>query len=666
MANPLHLRVGARDSKLSLLQASEALRRLTAEVGCTADLLPFSSPGDRDQTTDLRTSPGDFFTHDLDDALLAGTIDCAIHSAKDLPPEGLRPGLDWFWLPWREDPRDCLVARCDHPQCIGVSSGRRADWAAKVFPEAEQRTLRGTIPARLAQLDGGAYDAIVVAAAALHRLGLQNRITRYIPLAELTPPPGQGVLAVTFRRDDPTLRAIRNLYLKAVRFVGAGVGSAELCTVAGERELRQADCVIYDALMDASLLEGTPGECLYVGKRSGAHALPQAAITQLIGERVRRGERVVRLKGGDPGIFGRLTEETEALAADGIPFRVWPGISALSAATTATGMLLTRREESRGFRVETPRSRGEALPEVHFMALERMAEVLRRHPPETPCAVVYEAGSPTQEICRGTAGDWLQTPPEAAGRPGLLLIGPNTQRGFPALGPLGGQRIWLTGSPSLNEKAQMAVIDLGGTPITRPLIRFEATQCVKIRPSKAYTHLVVTSPTAAHFLLQQLVSPIQYLPKRLVVTGPATAQALAHLHIDTLQPETDFTAAGLLATLPDDLTGARILRIRSEEAGATLAEALKARGARVKDLPIYRTLPRADVEPPPHEAVFLASTSAAKAWLALNAPRTVDLIAFGTPTARALRAGGITPTLVAPCQTVSEALLAYARHLLHR
>ena len=103
------LTCGTRDSALSLLQTNDALAKLRDETGLDFAVVPFSSPGDRDQATDLRVSPGDFFTRDLDQALLDGRIDCAIHSAKDLPPEGFPEGLDWFWLPWREDPRDCLV-----------------------------------------------------------------------------------------------------------------------------------------------------------------------------------------------------------------------------------------------------------------------------------------------------------------------------------------------------------------------------------------------------------------------------------------------------------------------------------------------------------------------------------------------------------------------------
>lgn len=661
------LLVGARDSQLSLIQARTALQRIEAQTGLHFELRPFSSPGDRDQTTDLRQTPGNFFTQDLDDALLRGEIDAAIHSAKDLPPEGLPPELDWFWLPWREDPRDALVLRegVTTPKVIGISSGRRETWAAQRFPAAERRTLRGTIPARLQQLDDGKFDAIVIAAAALHRLDQAHRITEYIPLEALTPPPGQGYLAITFRKTDETLRTLRNLYIKSVRFAGAGVGDGELCTLAALREIQAADCIIYDALMDATLLNAAdrpnhPVEKLYVGKRSGQHALKQEAITALIGEHVRRGQRVLRLKGGDPGFFGRLTEETDALAADGIPFRVYPGVSALQTATTATGMLLTRRGEARGFQVATPRSSGPELPHVWFMALSMAADIAKDYPPETPYAIVYDAGTPAQTIVRGTTGELATAAPLALDRPGLLLIGAFTTREFPFNGAFAGRKVWITGSESVAQKARLAVTDHGGIPVVQPLIQFEPTAKVKIRPSKAYNWLVLTSPTAARFFLQQMVSPIQYVPKKIAVTGPATAEAVAFLNTDTLVPERHFTAKGLLAALPEDLSGQKILRIRSEEAGVTLAEALKQRGAKVKDLPIYRTIGCPTQTPPPHDVVFLASSSAATAWLDSATDHTKPVIAMGEPTAATLRKRGVEPAVVAPVQTVDEALFAYA------
>jgi uroporphyrinogen III methyltransferase/synthase len=475
--------VGARDSVLSLLQARSALQHITEQTGATFELIPFSSPGDRDQTTDLRFSAGDFFTRDLDQALLNGTIDFAIHSAKDLSPEGCPQGMDWFWLPWKEDPRDCIVARTSSPKRIGVSSERRIAWVKANIPEAECLPLRGTIPARLEKLDKGAYDAIIVAVAALHRLGLKHRITRTLSLEELPTPPGQGALAITFRRGDERIQNLRNLWLKAVRFIGAGVGAAELCTLAGQRELQQADVVIYDALMDATLLNFAPqAQHVYVGKRSGCHAMKQAEITSLIEMHVRRGERVVRLKGGDPGLFGRLAEETSPLVRDGIPFRVWPGVSALTAATTPTGCLLTMRGESCGFCVETPRSTGTEKNDVYFMALGLADELAKRYAPTTPCAIIYDAGAPTQQIDRKTVADLHHL---STARPGLLVVGPAAQRAFPFAGPLGGKKIWVTGSPSVAAKAHRTITDLGGEAILSPLIYFTATQRIKIRPVKA-------------------------------------------------------------------------------------------------------------------------------------------------------------------------------------
>lgn len=651
-------RVGARDSALSVLQAKEALKRMEELTGATFEFVPFSSPGDRDQQTDLRLSAGDFFTRDLDEAVLRGEIDFAIHSAKDLPPEGCASGLDWFWLPWREDARDCLVARCEVPKRIGVSSERRIAWAKKAFPEAECLSLRGTIPARLEKLDRGEYDAILVAAAALHRLGLAERITRYLSLEELPTPEGQGVLAITHRREDKALQGLRNLWLKAVRFIGAGVGAAELCTIAGLREIRQADTIIYDALMDATLLEEAPkAKKIYVGKRSGQHTVPQATITALIETHVRHGERVVRLKGGDPGLFGRLTEETDALAAAGIPFRVWPGVSALTAATTATGLLLTARGESAGFTVSTPRSTAEVMNHVYFMALGVVEAIRKAVAPETPCAIITHAGAPEQQIERLTVGELTARTGE---HPALLVVGPAATHGFVPSGPLAGKRIWVTGSASVAEKAQRAITDLGGIPVVSPLIGFEATQRIKIRPSKGYQWLICTSPTAAKLFFRELVSPIVYLPKKIAVTGPGTAACFAHCRMDILTPKQDYSARGLLAMLPEDLTGQKILRIRSEEAGSSLAEVLRARGAKVKDLPFYRTVPLPTPTLPEHDVVFLASSSAVKAWQASGASLEKPVLAMGEPTANTLRAAGIEPAFVATTSEVEALIRAYA------
>ena len=378
-------RVGTRPSKLASIQTHGVMERLKEWLpGMRFEVHVFSSPGDRDRETDLRISPDDFFTRDLDQAVLGGQIDLAIHSAKDLP-DPVPEGLDWCWLPWLEDPRDALVLR---PGCrlaelpenavIGVSSERREEYCRKRFPKARLKSVRGDIEERLAQLDRGDYDILMMAGAALIRLNLQHRVVEWISVAELPPPDGQGYLAMTFRADDDALRSVRNLFLKAVRFVGAGVGSMDYCTLAGIKAIQQAEVCLYDALMDPRLLDLLPSDAqrIDVGKRCGEHTLPQEETTRLIANYARRGRRVVRLKGGDPGILARLAEELEWLDRLEIPYQIVPGVSSLNAATTGTGMLLTRRGVSRGFTVITPRGEGGKLAPIDAQARAGLPIVL--------------------------------------------------------------------------------------------------------------------------------------------------------------------------------------------------------------------------------------------------------------------------------------------------
>ena len=248
--------------------------------------------------------------------------------------------LDWFWLPNREDPRDGWVlragltleqARRKRRFTIGISSERRRAYAAAAFPKATLCPIRGAIDARLGQLVAGTFDAVLMALAGLNRLypdGPQGVTLVPIPLAELTPPEAQGYLAVVFRAGDARFQAMRRTFVKAVRFVSAGVGDAGLCTVAGRRDLACADTVLFDDLLGKELISPSPSaqHVIPVGKRCGAHSMKQPDITRLICDEARKGRRVVRLKGGDAGLFGRLAEETDALTALGIPFLVRPGV----------------------------------------------------------------------------------------------------------------------------------------------------------------------------------------------------------------------------------------------------------------------------------------------------------------------------------------------------
>jgi len=427
-----------------------------------------SSPGDRDKVADLIVAPDDFFTRDLDEALLAETIDCAVHSAKDLP-DTLADGVDFLWLPNSADPRDVLIGSLE-PKVIGVSSERRIAYAKERFPNAECKPLRGTIEERLAQLDAGDFDCIIMAAAALQRLGLEERIAEWISPDDLLVPDGQGSLALTFRADDEFFLRLRTLFIKPVVFVSAGT-SAELCTQTGVAALRRADVCLYDALLDDALLAELPASAqkIYVGKRSGEHSRPQDEICELLTRFARQGKRVVRLKGGDAGLYGRLAEEIDALDALQLPHRVIPGVSSLSTATTGTGLLLTRRGVADRAQIISghPGSvPGETL--AVFMGIQSLGKTVERllsegKSSELPVSVVFNAGRVDQQILSASLRE-IVSKVGPTDLPGLVLIGETANSTFlyQSHGALRGKRVWLTCSAAIQERAAQAVLDFGG------------------------------------------------------------------------------------------------------------------------------------------------------------------------------------------------------------
>ena len=192
------IRVGSRDSRLAVAQAEEVMVRLGGYT-----LVTMKTTGDRilDRTLDQVGGKG-LFVKELDRALAAGEVDLTVHSLKDVPmeqPDGL-PLI--AFLP-RADARDVLVLPkdgvWDKAKPIGCSSARRRVQLNRLFPETEVKPVRGNVQTRLAKLDAGEYGALVLAAAGLHRLGLQGRISRYFSPEEMLPAAGQGILAVQAR-----------------------------------------------------------------------------------------------------------------------------------------------------------------------------------------------------------------------------------------------------------------------------------------------------------------------------------------------------------------------------------------------------------------------------------------------------------------------------------
>ena len=226
-----------------------------------------------------------------------------------------------------------------------------------------------------------------------------------------------------------------------VVFVGAGPGMADLITVRGARRLAAADVVLFDALTDPGLRELAPAaRWLDVGKRGFTDSTGQARIDALLVKFARQGLRVVRLKGGDPSIFGRLEEELQALAEAGLEAEVVPGVTAANAAAAATQKPLTRRGIGRSVSLTTAMTRSGTLQasrsadtEVFYMAGRQLAALSRRlreagWPADTPASVVSRAGWPDQLSSEHRVDTLAQASVVHAGRPTVVTVGVGAAR----------------------------------------------------------------------------------------------------------------------------------------------------------------------------------------------------------------------------------------------
>jgi len=229
-----------------------------------------------------------------------------------------------------------------------------------------------------------------------------------------------------------------------VILVGAGPGASDLITVRGMRALTAAECVLYDDLANVELLNYCPPQCekVYVGKRLGSHSATQEYISQLLVEKARGGRQVVRLKGGDPMIFGRVGEELQALVDAGISWEIVPGVTAASAAGAMTGIPLTQRGVTSTMVTVTGHPCGgisstpvdwKALAALKatlciYMGTQRFAEIADElitggMSPDTGVAVISSATLNSQTVRIGTLGEgaWLMEHLERS--PALILVG---------------------------------------------------------------------------------------------------------------------------------------------------------------------------------------------------------------------------------------------------
>jgi uroporphyrinogen III methyltransferase/synthase len=403
-----------------------------------------------------------------------------------------------------------------------------------------------------------------------------------------------------------------------VYLVGAGPGDPDLITVKGRRILQQADAVLYDHLANPALLSLAPphAERLYVGKKKSAHAFSQEEICGLLIERARRGLTVVRLKGGDPFLFGRGGEEAEALADAGIPFEIVPGVTTPLGIAAYTGVPLTHRQHTSAVTFVTGHAVeaidwakvGHAETLVIFMGLTTFPEIARQlmahgRSPDTPTMAVRWATRPDQQTIVGT----LATLPGMLGGmkpPATIIVGEVVRLRdkldwFERL-PLFGKRIVATRAREQADALASRLSALGAGVVELPTIEIRPpADCAPLDRAIAqldtYDWLVFTSANGVRFFLDRLdagENDLRKLRARICAIGPATRAAVEALHLKVDLMGKEYVAEGMLEAFADhDLVEKRILLPRAAVARDLVPAELARRGARVDVVEAYLTVP---------------------------------------------------------------------------
>ena len=569
------IRIISRQSRLALLQVEE----LVKEAGITDyELIKTTSYGDRHKEVSLMDEglAQDFFTRELDEALLEGRADIAVHSAKDLP-NPLPDGIELLALTEGKDPSDSLVARdgltlatLPAGSKVGTSSAQRKEELLKVRPDLVVVPIRGTIEERIAQVDSGAVDALIVATCALDRLGLSHRATERLPFKTH---PLQGKLAVTGR------------HYGKVYLVGYGPGDPELITVKGQRLLKEADVVFYDDLAfndnsnyQLSIINYQLDKLVYVGKRSGRHSHSQEEINELMYQAATEGKTVVRLKGGDPMVFAHGREEIDYLQSRFVKVEVVPGISSGIALASLTQIPLTHRGLARSVAFVLGHAKDIQTPTadtlLYYMGGAKVSEIAHSliasgRSAETPVALVTNVSLPNQRTVFTSLGEMKWALFKAT--PVLIIVGEVV---------------------ALEAKTHKSrVYDTSSTSET-PLIKIEHLPFISNSNMDIleFDYIVFTSRHGVKHFFEEYNKNSQ-LPK-IISVGSVTTAALRERGIEPFFESPTQSARGIIDFFRDKPRGSRILLARSDKGLKALTDGL--RQHEVTDLPVYSNRPDKD------------------------------------------------------------------------
>ena len=590
------------------------------------------------------TSQKDLFVKEIEREMLENKIDLAVHSLKDMPqvtPNGLLNAS----FPIREDNRDVLVSRngkkleeLPENAIVGTGSTRREKEILNLRSDVQIKPIRGNIHTRLKKLDDGEYDAIVLAAAGLKRVGLEDRITQYFGENEFIPAPGQGILCIQCRENDDKIRTLleeindeeiklmcqaerefsrifdggchtpigcsskidgENLTLKGmfyeedtrileeitgkkydaeklaqelaekikrvvkmeqnkvkgkVYIAGAGCGDEQLITLKLKNILEKADCVIYDRLVNPNILQySKPGaELIYMGKENTEGGELQLKINQTIVEKVFENEIVLRLKGGDPFVFGRGGEEIEALLAENIEFEVIPGITSSIAVPAYAGIPVTHRGINTSFHVFTGHTKidgsehdfstiakldGTLIFLMGLGNLEKIVENLVENGKklDTPVAIIKDGTTSKQKTYTGTLGTIVEIVKENNVKsPVIIIIGEvvdlREKMQWFEKKVLSGKNILVTRNKEKQKKVADKINELGGQAVSLPLINIEYNE-FEMPDLSQYGAILFNSANSVIGFMNKIKDMRQLANVKIGVVGTKTAEEMENYKI---------------------------------------------------------------------------------------------------------------------------------------
>lgn len=469
---------------------------------------------------------------------------------------------------------------------------------------------------------------------------------------------------------------------------GAGPGDLGLVTLKVKEVVQEAEVLVYDYLCNPEILSWAPKgvEIIYAGKKAGQHTLKQEEIDALLVEKTKAGKRVVRLKGGDPFLFGRGGEEAEALAAAGLKFEIIPGVTSAISAPAYAGIPVTHRDHAAQLTIftghEDPTKTESSLDfkqlastpgtKVMLMGVERIGVITTRFiengaAPSTPVALVRWGTTGRQQTLRGTLAD-IAGKVEAIGfkAPAVCVIGDvvglRDALNWFETRPLWGKRIVVTRTRKQAGGLSNALRRLGADVFELPTIRIEPPKDLLefgqlVQDAHSYDWIVFTSPNGVNAFFEMFYKIFNDAREiggaRIAAIGPATAARVKefHLHVD-LQPD-EFVAEGVVKAFQKDgsVENQRILLARAEQSRDVLPKELAKLGAIVDEAIAYRTVPETEdvsgslarFREEGADLITFTSSSTVENFLALKLPWPAGLqtASIGPITSKTMRENGL-------------------------